>query len=1324
MAKVYSWQISSNQYAYIADPDNLNKPYVGMKLSDDKLKTTKTYVSTLNNDEYITRFEQMSLLCSEMGYIVTFEDVENYLDVKGSCDNLQGKPGRGIKSITQIDYDKDKGEKIYAIWYDDDTSYDTFTVYEGRDGQKGEKGDKGADGDKGVSSKLIMIYKSGKDEETGEIIIPDRPQGGKYDFITNQFTYPEGWSKSDDKLTPPIWMSSRTFTSTESSTDLEWSIPMQISGEDGSPGSDGSSTEFIYCRTTGGEPGAPENSNEDDHTPTGWSDNPSGVTEDIPYEWVCIRRKGKDGWGLWSKPSVWSKYGANGQDGDGIQYIYKRTKEGKTPDNPTPSDYLTNQDYIDPNGEYCPTDKGWTDDPTGVDIDNQFEWVSSRKFCLGTGETKEKSWQPFSAPTLWAKFGENGKSATAIRKLYAMNNSTSTPPTLPTDNIYTGDWGSGFPVDFKQGENVVWCTEAEIWADSNEFVKSYVLASTKKDDGGNVEKPFDATDENTKTVEKLPSEKIDDENIVYLYVNGDYYKWKEGWCEPYIITGLKGQDGNPINYSTYVFGYGYEGLIPNPPSGTSPDNPGSSTDSEGNTIIWLDFPNTNGDIDVDGKEENGKVRRWYQSCGSVFGRSNLIDKWGIPFPCNSKDGKAGKYTEFRFGVTDGSIPEIVDRYERNNPQYRYGEFNTGFWLTLDTEGGLPQVTGNSIMWQIMAVIDSETNEIEGGRWSSPVRITGEKGEPGEIGNAGIDGVAGVSLNQRYCLGTSINYFGSEITVNNNDPIPVGWYKGADAPYTTVENLNSHNQNLNLKVGSVYKINNEFFLKNGTGINNYENITSYFNEANDYSVYIWCTQGTNNFELVKTENGQPIPPKWVESGYTWDTPFKLQGTNGLRGADGSRGQVIYPMGVYNPTEVYVTTESRAPYVYDSGDGLYYVLKIVNTPWVGDLPDDYKNIKVLIPNGANNDNTYFHTGTTLPTTGTTGGKKYVYWTNKDRYYELNSSGTSYTQYEKYKYQYEGNWISNGQGGQTPAQNYAKNPTDSVWERFETFEALFAKIGIISNGMIGSAVYNNEFMFSQQGKKIDGSPTTYDKTPFLNNLTYIEDGYTSGGTTFHWKDENGTYVPDENANPYYDNNKYSDFIPNICMNFKTGQMWGCGGNVSFNNNIIRFNAKNVVIDGNLNVNGFMYKTKTKVIYNPNESNDYFDNNIIQLDKTGTWIEFHNYSGQNQGHIIDIFLPGQTTNLDVYANYDYIRKYYDTSFYIYNYSINSLKLKGIDNVIANDEVIKITASFSNENNTEKVEWKFDGPYKIKKMSGSGSGTGSGTGSGSGSGTGSSSGT
>lgn len=93
---------------------------------------------------------------------------------------------------------------------------------------------------------------------------------------------------------------------------------------------------------------------------------------------------------------------AYGKDGKGIEYIYKRTKDNTKPDNPTPSDWETNADYQSQETEYIPT--GWTDDPTGVDAVNVYEWVCVRTSTNG-------KWGTFSDPAEYAHFGKHAPSA-------------------------------------------------------------------------------------------------------------------------------------------------------------------------------------------------------------------------------------------------------------------------------------------------------------------------------------------------------------------------------------------------------------------------------------------------------------------------------------------------------------------------------------------------------------------------------------------------------------------------------------------------------------------------------------------------------------------------------------------------------------------------------------------------------------------------------------------------------------------------------------------------------------------------------------------------
>lgn len=167
-----------------------------------------------------------------------------------------------------------------------------------------------------------------------------------------------------------------------------WTAPIRISGKDGQKGADGTDIEFIYLRNTGSTPSKPTSINTDDYVPSGWTDNPQGITETYKYEWVCVRTKpsGTDTWSAFSTPVIWAKWGDKGTDGDGTEYVFKRTEVETAPDAIWVSSTADG---------YVPS--GWTDEPSGVSADYPFEWVSMRKKTNGI-------WGGFSEPTLWNNY--------------------------------------------------------------------------------------------------------------------------------------------------------------------------------------------------------------------------------------------------------------------------------------------------------------------------------------------------------------------------------------------------------------------------------------------------------------------------------------------------------------------------------------------------------------------------------------------------------------------------------------------------------------------------------------------------------------------------------------------------------------------------------------------------------------------------------------------------------------------------------------------------------------------------------------------------------
>lgn len=243
-------------------------------------------------------------------------------------------------------------------------------------------------------------------------------------------------------------------------------------------------------------------------------------------------------------------------------------------------------------------------------------------------------------------------------------------------------------------------------------------------------------------------------------------------------------------------------------------------------------------------------------------------------------------------------------------------------------------------------------------------VDGQNGTNGADGINGVDGIPGVSLEVRYCLGTESSYDG---TSNPQGANPTGW------------------------------------------LENVPTVTS-------SKPYIWCIQGKIKYSSAEDKTGT----------YTWSTPFRLSGTNGLNGTSGT-SPIIYPAGIYDVSATYTADSTKAPYVLDTTDGNYYILNTAT--WTGTL----------------------------------------------------------------------------HANQTPSQSYTSNP-NTYWIQVQNMDAIFAKIGIIPNGLIGSAVFNGNYMFSQQGINQDGGIAT-------------------------------DYENFNSSDPF---NASNTFRPNVCINFATGEMW----------------------------------------------------------------------------------------------------------------------------------------------------------------------------------------
>jgi len=129
-----------------------------------------------------------------------------------------------------------------------------------------------------------------------------------------------------------------------------------------------------------------------------WTDNPQGVSEEYSYEFRVSRRyltsaTENDRWQAFGTPQPWANWGHTGEDGDGVEYIYRKmtddyysttnTRDYNAPNNNynpiqwcTSANYNTSEYILDVSGQ----DTWWTDNPQEVNDEYKYEYVSIRKY--------------------------------------------------------------------------------------------------------------------------------------------------------------------------------------------------------------------------------------------------------------------------------------------------------------------------------------------------------------------------------------------------------------------------------------------------------------------------------------------------------------------------------------------------------------------------------------------------------------------------------------------------------------------------------------------------------------------------------------------------------------------------------------------------------------------------------------------------------------------------------------------------------------------------------------------------------------------------------
>lgn len=378
-------------------------------------------------------------------------------------------------------------------------SYDNVLIGSGTPDNEGEGGGGGGEGGDGLPGTIltyyIQVYGTNK---------PSTPTNGQ---ISDLSSASGTWSPNMPNHTNgySIWMSQ--IYQTQSGTAWgNWGNPILLDdgSEGSSSGSDKTDREYIYARanvenfSVSGlcDPSAEEAVQQDNYIPcTGWYDNPQAVSQEMRFEFVSVRVKDENGWSRFTPPVLWSSYGLNGADGDGVEYIFYKGFAAPLYNADNPQNWYTNEDSkagrSDRYGkkynsdEYILQGTEWTDNPQDMDP-GENTWVSVRKYRNDSdsesSEAEGSYWHQYSAPTLWAKNQVDVENAGVLD----FDNQTMGIPLNENGNNYAFNESSNAYIYKGAGSLTItgltckglWDGDSVIWSESQ--ASNYVSISNNK----------------------------------------------------------------------------------------------------------------------------------------------------------------------------------------------------------------------------------------------------------------------------------------------------------------------------------------------------------------------------------------------------------------------------------------------------------------------------------------------------------------------------------------------------------------------------------------------------------------------------------------------------------------------------------------------------------------------------------------------------------------------------------------------------------------------------------------------------------------------------
>lgn len=315
---------------------------------------------------------------------------------------------------------------------------------------KGDTGTPGAPGKDGMSVTNSGPWYSG-------LVVPKMSivtMGGSSFLSKVSTTNPPLWCWTDNAGNRFTYNDGGYCLTGEINTD-EYELLVQ-SGKDGS---DGTSYERVFIHTTTeSKPATPSTSQTDDYVPSGWHDDPVGVSSSLPYEWISEREKKNGIWSEFSAPALWAKYGFDGADGaEGVAgtsiiwkgdfssapsnpqngWAYKNTTDKKSYVYQDGQWYQMTIDGIDGKNGKDGLSIVWKGDLQTPPSNPQTNWA-----YRDTNNGRVYIWNG----TAWALMvvdgsdGADGAAGSDGLSVFITYNDSTSQPSVPTGNGTTGGW--------------------------------------------------------------------------------------------------------------------------------------------------------------------------------------------------------------------------------------------------------------------------------------------------------------------------------------------------------------------------------------------------------------------------------------------------------------------------------------------------------------------------------------------------------------------------------------------------------------------------------------------------------------------------------------------------------------------------------------------------------------------------------------------------------------------------------------------------------------------------------------------------------------------